>query len=87
MQEQNEGTQQRRVEFRVACTDENGTQLVWKYAETLENAVYYLKNLDDKYKARRKWFIHEARITEIIRTVYTLDTQTAGEADKIEAVD
>ena len=85
MHEQHEGTPRRRVEFRVVCADENGTQLVWKYAETLENALHYLKNLDHKYQARCKWFIYEAQVTEVIRTVYTLDTQTAQKADNPEA--
>jgi hypothetical protein len=85
MHEQHEEMPRRRVEFRVVCVDQNGTELIWKYTEALENALHYLKNLNPKYQANRKCLIYEVQVIEIIRTVYTLDAQTAGEADTPEA--
>jgi hypothetical protein len=74
MPERKEGARKRqRVEFRVVCIDEKGTQLLWKHAKTFKDALRYLRNLDHKHQALCQWLIHEAQVTETTRTVYTLD--------------
>jgi hypothetical protein len=84
MREGQEETTRRRVEYRVVCLNEDGTELVWKYTEILGNALHYLKTLDPKYRVSRKCLIYEVQVIEIIRTVYTLDAQTTQEEDNSE---
>jgi hypothetical protein len=47
--------------------------LLWKKAQNLEDALDYLKCLGHKCQSMCKWCIQEAQVTELIRTVYTVD--------------
>jgi hypothetical protein len=62
----------RRVEFRVICKDQNGTELKWKITETLKDAVDFVDRLEPRFRQQCEWLVFEVAVAESARVVHRI---------------
>ena len=62
-----------RIEFRVICRHKDGSDMRWKTAASLEDAIEYVNALDSRFRAEREWFIYEVTINEAAKIVHRFE--------------